>query len=141
MPSIRQFVDGFRERLERRAQRKILQSYLTRLPLLLAQDYGALGPYTPPQIRRSMERHKLTIDSYFPYALAIFCDRDDIEGILGPTDYDQLRAEVAADFFNGDVDFKVRAVRGQNSSWENPSEPSSGITGAGGSGGSWGGTG
>lgn len=43
MPSIRQFVDGFRKRLERWARRKFLQSYLTPLPTIPVQDHGPLG--------------------------------------------------------------------------------------------------
>jgi len=123
---------GFRDKMSRRRWRKAIGLYLTRLPGLLAKDYGSLGPYTPAQVRRATERHALGDGTFIPYALVIFCDRDDVEPLVVESNYDRLRTEIADAFFGGDLDFKVKAVRYFSDNWGSPDaiEGMPGIRGA-----------
>ncbi len=122
MRSVLDWFSGLRGGGERRAKRKTLGLYLARLPALLAQDYGGLGPYTPAQVERALTRYGIAGGEYSGYALAMFCDRDDVAETRPAVDYEGLRAEIAAMFFDGDMNFKPTPPQ-RFGSWD----PSSGI--------------
>ena len=105
-PIIR-FVGFIRKRI-------VLKRFLTVLPRRLVQDYGHRGPYTPAQIESTISRHKLSPQRYWPYALALFSDRQGLERLRGEPDrshdYLGLRAELGGMFFEGDPDFTIGDV-------------------------------
>lgn len=112
MRSVLDWFSGLRGGGDRRAKRKTIELYLARLPALLAKDYGGLGPYTPAQVERALTRHSISGGEYSGYALAIFCDRDDVAEIRPEVDYDGLRVEIAEMFFDNNTGFKLRTVLG-----------------------------
>jgi hypothetical protein len=101
---------ALRDRFARRGRRKAIGLYLTRLPALLARDYGGRGPYTPAQVERAIGRYGLVDGEFSAYALAIFCDPDDVAETHPGINYDGLRAEIAAAFFGGDMGFKPPGI-------------------------------
>ena len=117
MRSVLDWFNGMRGGGERRAKRKAIGLYLTRLPALLAQDYGGLGPYTPAQVERALTRHGIAGGEYSGYALAIFCDRDDVAEMRPEVDYDGLRVEIAEMFFDNDRGFKFPTALGAARAW------------------------
>jgi hypothetical protein len=100
---------ALRDRFARRGRRKAIGLYLTRLPALLARDYGGRGPYTPAQVERAIARHGIAGGAFSAYGLAIFCDRDDVAETRSEVDHDTVWATIAGqrerfDFQNGAVE-------------------------------------
>jgi hypothetical protein len=91
-------------------RRGAMRRFLKQLPCLLSQDYGHRGPYTPEQVESTLQRQKIAPPKFWLYALVIFCDEENVRstGRIGEKPYESMRAEVAAEFFAGDVGFSAR---------------------------------
>ncbi len=98
--------------------RRAIKAYARRLPRLLRKDYGGLHAYTPAQVRKTIERYRLDA-SHSSYAIAMFSDRDGFEQFhaeTGPSaNYDEIRSEVAAYNFGGDVNFSISDMWSESS--------------------------
>jgi len=94
--------------LKRLLKRRIIGNYARRLPKLLAKDYGASQTYTPAQVRSTIERHGLDPE-YSCYGIAMFTTRESFESFHAlngeQCNYDDMRSEIAADHFGGNIDF------------------------------------
>jgi len=105
---------------ERWRKRRAIKNYARRLPGLLAKDYGRSKSYTPAQVRSSIERHGLNTE-YSCYGVAMFSDRESFDqfhaDIGEPCNYDDMRHEIAHDFFGGGMDFTPGDVF-STSDWE-----------------------
>ena len=117
-------------------KRRDLKRYLTILPWRLMQDYGHKGPYTPAQVEATILRHKVSSPRHKAYALAIFCDRKELErrrreGDLSD-DFERLRREIGETYFDGTPDFSLRDV-GRHSSEHGGTGEAGGHSGHGGS--------
>jgi hypothetical protein len=93
-------------------RRGAVRQLLRRLPRPLYQDYGHRGPYTPEQVESTLRRQKIAPRRFWPYALVIFCDEDNVRRVSrdGEKPYEDMRAEVATAFFAGDIGFTAREV-------------------------------
>ena len=93
-------------------KRGAIKRYLKALPRKLYQDYGHKGPYTPGQVESTLRRYKVSSPDCWPYALAIFCDRESLERMRHERglDHEALRREVGATYFDGDGDFTTEDV-------------------------------
>ena len=103
---------------ERIIKRRAIRRYLARLPGLLQSDYGLAStgvPYTPAQVQKTVERNGLS-RAYMSYAIALFADQSGFEAFqaqLGFREkYAAVRSEIAAAYFNGNVDFTFHDVCG-----------------------------
>ncbi|GAA5442269.1 hypothetical protein Misp06_00443 [Microbulbifer sp. NBRC 101763] len=90
-------------------KKRVLKSYLEKLPLLLRKDYGGVGPYTVGQVTNTVERYGLNRE-YVAYACAIFMVKEHFvvayqhePGIA----YEDLKQEVADKFFFGNANFST----------------------------------
>jgi hypothetical protein len=95
-------------------KRRVVGRYLKILPRHLRHDYGHRGPYTPAQVEATIGRYAVSSRKYSAYAVAIFCDRDELQRLVsegkGHPDYEALRTELSAYYFGGDSDFTFRDV-------------------------------
>jgi len=93
---------------ERIRKRKAIGSYVRKLPGLLAKDYGRRTQFTPAQIRSTIERYHLN-GIYSCYAIAMFSARDAFDHFHEASgehcSYDEMRGEIAGDYFGGNTDF------------------------------------
>lgn len=84
------------------------------LPRRLRDDYGHIGPFTPAQVVRTVQRHRLSAPYVVQYAVAIFCDREAAEqawrALDRQPDYEALRADVGGAYFSGELDFRAEDV-------------------------------
>jgi hypothetical protein len=98
-------------------KRRAIRRYLRVLPFKLRDDYGHLGPYSPGQVQRTVERHKITGPRFLPYALAIFCDPGKVDAghlkELERLDLGRLRDEIAVGWFEGNAEFDLKDVFSQ----------------------------
>ncbi len=96
------------EILETRRKKVAIRSYLKKLPKLLQSDYRKKPPYTPKQVRSTIERNGLD-SAYVCFALAIYSPHDQFdqyhEEIGESCDYEELRQVIADWFFGGDTAF------------------------------------
>lgn len=94
-------------------KRRAIKRFLRRLPRPLFEEFGR-DPYTPGQIETTIRRLRLAPPAYWPYALAIFCDADQLKLLRaqrnGDDDYERLRGEVGDAFFGGDAGFTANDV-------------------------------
>ena len=98
-------------------KRRAIKSYITKLPRLLAKDYGASKTYTPKQVRSSIERNGLDA-LYSCYAVAMFSGREDFEQFHSENgescDYDAMRTEIAHKHFSGNPNFTLEDIVGSH---------------------------
>jgi hypothetical protein len=91
-----------------------VRRYLRVLPRLLRRDYGSGGPYTPGQVTQTLARHKVGSQAFRPYALAIFCDADELTRFVNANglreDFRARRQDVADWYFGGDFGFTSSEV-------------------------------
>jgi len=92
---------------------RAIKSYIKKLPSLLAKDYGKSKTYTPKQIKKTIERSRLSVtDACF--GIAMFSGReafDQYHQEIGEScDYDGMRSEIADKHFNGNGDFEVTDI-------------------------------
>ena len=101
--------------IQRFRKRRAIKSYITKLPRLLAKDYGPSETYTPKQVRRTIERSGLDI-VYSCYGIAMFSGREDFNQFhseSGETcDYDAMRVEIAHSHFADNADFTFADIAG-----------------------------
>ncbi len=94
-------------------KRGAIRNYLRVLSGHLVKDYGHRGPYTPAQVESALRRHKAPAPRYWPYALAIFCDPDELARLRprhSSRSFNELRAEVGTGYFGGSSDFGVNDI-------------------------------
>lgn len=89
-------------------KRRAIKSYITKLPRLLARDYGASKSYTPKQVRSTIERSGLD-GLYSCYGVALFSSRADFDKFHSENgescNFDAMRAEIAHSHFGGNEEF------------------------------------
>ena len=94
--------------LGRFRKQRAIKSYINKLPLLLAKDYGSSKRYKPQQIRSTIMRSNLD-DFYSCYAISMFSNREDFEQFHlengEPCDYDIMRGEVIERHFDNNLNF------------------------------------
>lgn len=94
-------------------KRRAIRSYLTKLPRLLAKNYGLSDSYTTKQIKRTIETAGLNSE-YSCYALAIFSNRDEFDQFhhdIGEfCNYDGMRSEISQDYLHGGGSFSVSDI-------------------------------
>jgi hypothetical protein len=107
--------------LQRIIKRRAIHRYLTLLPGLLQRDYGraSLGaPYTPAQVQKTIERNGLS-RAYLTYAIAVFAEQSGFDAFQAQAgvreSYAAVRSEIAATYFNGNLNFSVYDVCGHGS--------------------------
>lgn len=86
------------------ARRAAVGRYLRQLPALLVEDYGHGGPYGPAQVEASVRRHGFSL-RHLRYAQALFCGGAELGGGV-----ETIRAELAGQYFDGNVNFSRAAV-------------------------------
>lgn len=100
-------------------QRRAIKSYVKRLPRALAKDYGKHRTYTPKQVVRCIERYGLSV-SYSCYGIAIFSNKKEFDRYhtdMGEVcDYQIMRSEIGASFFQGNIDFGISDIHSVSSS-------------------------
>lgn len=89
-------------------KKRILKKYLKRLPIDLANRYGAQSSYSIGQLQSTLDDKGYPI-IYRGYASVIFLSNEDAAEHLGNQRLvDHLTREIAEKFFNGDAGFKVK---------------------------------
>lgn len=94
-------------------KRFALKAYVTQLPLVIQKEHGKHKRYTEMQITDCVKSAGLNL-AHISYAWAIFLDRADYDALkrknpyLG--DYEALRREIGARFFNGKIDFDTHDI-------------------------------
>jgi hypothetical protein len=94
-------------------KRRAIKSYITKLPRMLAKDYGASKTYTPRQVRSAIERSNL--DAFYScFGIAMFSSRAEFEQFHSENgescDFDSMRAEIAHAHFGGNADFTFEDI-------------------------------
>ena len=89
-------------------RKRAIKSYIKKLPSLLAKDYGKSKTYTPMQVKKTIERSKLSVADAC-YGIAIFSGREAFyqyhEEMGESCSYDGMRSEIADQYFQGNCDF------------------------------------
>jgi len=106
-------------------KRRAIKSYITKLPRLLARDYGSSKTYTPKQVRNTIERSNL--DAYYScYGVAMFSSRADFDEFHSENgescNFDAMRAEIAHSHFGGNEEFTLDDIAGSGSEHDSGSE-------------------
>jgi len=102
-------------RLWRRYRRhRAIRRFLKILPRRLFEDYGHRGPFTPAQVETTNRRYKVSSPEYDEYAVALFCDPDQLRQIksadIKGSNYESVRDDLATSYFGGDPDFTWRDI-------------------------------
>lgn len=92
---------------------RAINSYIVRLPAILASSYGQSDNYTPEQVIKAIDLSVLAQD-YKSYAVVMFCDRDAFESYYQtagePWIYYDISAKIANLHFNGYIYFSIADV-------------------------------
>ncbi len=101
-------------------RKRAIKSYIKKLPRLLEKDYGKSKIYTPMQVKKTIERSKLSVD-YACYGIAIFSTKKAFDNHHIETDescnYDQMHSEIADSHFEGNSDFGIADVTAVSSAY------------------------
>jgi uncharacterized membrane protein YgcG len=101
-------------------RKRAIKSYIKKLPSLLAKDYGKSKTYTPMQVKKTIERSKLSVADAC-YGIAIFSGREAFNQYHEETgescSYDGMRSEIADQHFHGNCDFGVSDVTSVSSDY------------------------
>ncbi|MES9992797.1 MAG: DUF6559 family protein [Candidatus Thiodiazotropha sp.] len=99
---------------------RAIKSYIRKLPLLLAKDYGKSKTYTPLQVKSTIQRSGLSVSDAC-YGIAMFSNREAFEQYHKETgencDYDAMRSEIAELHFQGNVCFEVSDIASVSSDY------------------------
>lgn len=90
-------------------KKRVLRTYIKKLPALLRKDYGGVGPYTVGQVTKTVERYGLN-RRYVAYACAIFVEKERFVVAYQNEPsfaYEDLKQEVADKFFLGNANFSA----------------------------------
>jgi hypothetical protein len=91
-----------------------VRRYLRGLAGLLRRDYGSGGPYTPGQVTQTLARHRVGFPAFRPYALATFCDAEELAKFVDANglheDLRTRRQDVADWYFGGNFSFTTSEV-------------------------------
>ncbi len=96
----------FKSWKKNRAIKKILRI----LPSSLQKRYGDKEYYTIGQVERTLEEENIDL-LYSGYTLVMFLSPDDAVNSLGSASiYQDLRKEIADQYFDSNINFKVKEV-------------------------------
>jgi len=110
---------------------RAVKSYIRKLPRQLAKDYGKSRTYSPQQVRKSIERSKLSVADAC-YGIAMFSGREAFDIYHRETgetcNFDAMRSEIAEKFFDGNCDFEVSDISSVSSDFGDTAGTDSGAS-------------